>query len=87
MARVVRRGRGRYRTGTACGGDGGVYVADGSTVTDTNVAEEDRDRAMSLYNVTSHVLTPGDRFSIEARTPVSRAAKEVDAELGSEPSA
>lgn len=68
-------------------GDGAVYVVDGSSVTDTNVAEEDRDRAMSLYNVTVHVLTQGDRFTIRTRTPVSRPAKEVDEEIGLETSA
>ena len=68
-------------------GEGAVYVVDGSSVTDSNIAEEDRDRAMSLYNVTVHVLTQGDRFTIKTRTPESRPAKEVDEELGVEASA
>jgi cyanophycinase len=68
-------------------GEGAVYVVDGSSVTDTNVAEEDRDRAMSLYNVTVHVLTQGDRFTIKTRTPESRPAKEVESELHVEASA
>jgi cyanophycinase len=67
-------------------GQGAVYVVDGSSVTDSNIAEEDRNRTMSLYNVTVHVLTQGDRFAIKTRTPESRPAKEVDAELGVETS-
>ena len=40
-----------------------------------NIAEEDRDRTMSLYNVTVHVLTQGDRFAIKTRTPESRPGR------------
>lgn len=63
-------------------GDGAVYVVDGASVTETNVAEEERDRAMSLYNVTVHLLTQGDRFKIKTRTPVSGSPKKIEAELG-----
>jgi cyanophycinase len=63
-------------------GEGAVYVVDGSTVTETNIAEEEHDRAMSLYNVTVHLLTQGDRFGIETRTPISRPARDIDEKLG-----
>jgi cyanophycinase len=63
-------------------GDGAVYVVDGSTVTQTNVAEEEQDRTMSVYNTTVHVMTQGDRLLLETRTPRSGAAREVEDELG-----
>ena len=63
-------------------GTGAVYVVDGSTVTQSNVAEEERDRAMSVYNTTVHVLTQADQFLLETRTPVAGAAREVEEKLG-----
>jgi cyanophycinase len=63
-------------------GEGAVYVVDGATVTNTNIAEETRDRAMSIYNVTVHLLTQGDRFTIATRTPSSAPAKSIEKELG-----
>lgn len=63
-------------------GDGAVYVVDGSTVTQTNVAEEERDRTMSVYHTTVHVLTQGDRFLLDTRTPKAGAAREIEEELG-----
>lgn len=63
-------------------GEGAVYIVDGASVTESNIAEEDRDRAMSLYNVTVHVLTQGDQFKLDTRTPISGPAKAVDEEVG-----
>jgi cyanophycinase len=63
-------------------GEGAVYVVDGATVTNTNIAEEERDRAMSIYNVTVHLLTQGDRFTIATRTPSSAPAESIEKELG-----
>lgn len=53
-----------------------------STVTQTNVAEEERDRAISVYNTTVHVLTQGNRFALETRTPIAGPACEIEEELG-----
>lgn len=63
-------------------GDGAVYVIDGASVTDTNVAEEQHDRALSLYNVTVHALTQGDRFQLSTRKPFQGPASVVDEEVG-----
>jgi cyanophycinase len=63
-------------------GESAVYVVDGSSVTETNIAEGERDRAMSLYHATVHVLTQGDEFKIATRTPIAGAADRVEAELG-----
>jgi cyanophycinase len=63
-------------------GEGAVYVVDGAGVTETNVAEEDSGRAVSIFNVKTHVLTQGDSFDIATRTPTVGLAEEVERELG-----
>jgi cyanophycinase len=50
-------------------GSGAVYVADGSSITYTNVAEESYDRTLCLLNVRLHVLSSGSGFDIPSRTP------------------
>jgi cyanophycinase len=65
-------------------GDGAVYVVDGASVTESNAAEEERERTMSLYNVTMHVMTQGDRFVMDTGTPIAGPARDVEAELGVE---
>ena len=62
-------------------GDGGVTVLDGRTVTDSNIATEATDRTMSIFNVTLHLLSQGDRFDIRRREPESRPAEVVEEEL------
>lgn len=62
-------------------GDGGVTVLDGRTITDSNIASEDRDRTMSVFGVTLHLLSQGDRFDLRKRTPEGRSADVVDEEM------
>jgi len=50
-------------------GNGAVYVVDGESTTYSNVAEEREDRALSIYDVTLHVLSDGDSFDLKARKP------------------
>jgi cyanophycinase len=50
-------------------GEGAVYVVDGSKVTASNIAEEDADKALSIYDVKLHVLSVGDRFDLKERRP------------------
>jgi cyanophycinase len=50
-------------------GSGAVYVADGTGVTHSNIAEAEPDRALSIYDVRLHVLSTGDAFDLEARRP------------------
>jgi cyanophycinase len=50
-------------------GSGAVYVADGTGVTHSNIAEAEPDRALSIYDVRLHVLSTGDSFDLEARRP------------------
>jgi len=63
-------------------GEGGVTVINGASVTNTNIAEEDPDRTMSIIGVTLHVLSQGDRFDLRTRTPHLGPARDVEAELG-----
>jgi cyanophycinase len=72
----------RPSTGFRVLGSGGVTVVNGATVTETNVAEEDPERTVSLFNATLHVLSQGDRFDLRTRTPHMGAASVIDEELG-----
>jgi len=63
-------------------GSGGVTVVNGATVTETNVAEEDPERTLSLFGATLHVLSQGDRFDLRTRTPSMGPASKIDEELG-----
>jgi cyanophycinase len=61
---IVERGNGFYVLGS-----GGVYVIDGTGVTYSNVAEEDPNKTISIYNVRMHMLSQGDRFDLINRQP------------------
>lgn len=62
-------------------GSGGVYVANGSTVTASNIAEEDPDRTLSIFGVTLHLLSQGDEFDLVSRTPSMTPARVVEEEI------
>jgi cyanophycinase len=51
-------------------GSGGVYVVDGSDVSYCNVAEAERERALSMHGVRVHVLSAGDGFDLKRRKPL-----------------
>ena len=72
---VVERGNGFYVLGS-----GAVYVMDGSDVTYSNIAQDDLKKTLSIYNVTVHVLSQGDRFDLITRAPrqmTGRAAEKL----------
>ncbi|HZG67828.1 MAG TPA: cyanophycinase, partial [Herpetosiphonaceae bacterium] len=50
-------------------GNGCVYVADGTGVTRSNIAEARPERALSMYDVRLHVLSSGDTFDLAKRRP------------------
>jgi cyanophycinase len=50
-------------------GSGAVYVIDGSHVTYSNIAEADLKKTLSIYNITLHILSQGDRFDLLNRAP------------------
>jgi len=53
-------------------GAGAVYVVDGSTVGQSNIAEAGRQEALSMFGVSLHVLSSGDRFTLSSRQPCAR---------------
>ncbi|MFC4638164.1 cyanophycinase [Deinococcus hohokamensis] len=59
-------------------GAGGVYVADGSGVTHSNVAEARRGDTLSLHGVRLHVLSDGDRFDLRLREAIPASGAEED---------
>lgn len=50
-------------------GSGAVYVVDGAGVSHCNVSEADPRNALSLHDVTLHVLACGDLFDLDRRRP------------------
>ncbi|ASN82849.1 cyanophycinase [Deinococcus ficus] len=50
-------------------GSGAVYVADGSGITHSNIAEAHTDEPLSLSDVRLHVLSAGDAFDLKRRQP------------------
>jgi cyanophycinase len=62
-------------------GSGAVYVADAEDVTYTNVAEEERERTLSIFNVRLHVLSQGDHYDLRTRRPTHQFAAKVEEQL------
>jgi cyanophycinase len=62
-------------------GAGAVYIADAEDATYTNVAEEEDNRALSLFNVRLHVLSQGDSYDLRTRQPSHQFAKKVEEQL------
>ena len=62
-------------------GAGAVYVADAEDATYTNVAEEEDNRALSLFNVRLHVLSQGDSYDLRNRQPSQQLARKVEEQL------
>jgi cyanophycinase len=65
-------------------GSGAVYVADAQGVTHTNVADEERDRTLSIFDVRLHLLSQGDLFDLRTRRPTHRFADEIETALETE---
>lgn len=53
-------------------GNGAVYVVDGDGISYSNIADEQENRVLSLYDVKIHVLSNGDAFDLPTRRPVKR---------------
>ncbi|MBJ7441243.1 MAG: cyanophycinase [Sphingopyxis sp.] len=53
-------------------GVGAVYVVDAAHVTQSNIAKAHPDRTLSMHGVHLHVLSAGDHFDIDSRTPSQR---------------
>jgi cyanophycinase len=50
-------------------GAGAVYIVNGEDVSYSNIAEEKRDRPLTMFDVKMHVLSSGDSFDMQTRTP------------------
>jgi cyanophycinase len=68
-------------------GRGAVYVADAQGVSYTNVADEERDRTLTIFDVRLHVLSQGDVFDLRTRRPSHRFAEEIEKQLAGAPDA
>ena len=59
-------------------GDDAVYVVDAQGATHTNIGDGSGEQALSLFDVTIHLLSAGDSFEFKDRRPIrgriSRAA-------------
>jgi len=62
-------------------GTGAVYVADASSLTYTNIVEEERHRTLSVFGVRLHVLSQGDQFDLRKRVPANFSAEVVEERL------
>lgn len=61
-------------------GSGAVYIIDGRNVSYTNSGEDTSD-VMSLFGLTVHVLSRGDRFDLTTRQPLTGSPEAAEAEL------
>jgi hypothetical protein len=50
-------------------GSGAFHMGDGEAATQSNIAEAKADRALSIFDLRTHVLSSGGRFDFEARRP------------------
>lgn len=53
-------------------GAGAVYCVDGASVGHSNIAEAEPEQALSMHDVTLHVLAEGDELELETRRPKRR---------------
>jgi cyanophycinase len=59
-------------------GSGAVYVADAQNISYTNVADEERERSLSIFDVRLHLLSQGDSFDMRTRRPKHEFAAVVE---------
>ncbi|SKA81454.1 cyanophycinase [Clostridium sp. USBA 49] len=51
-------------------GSGAVYIIDGSSITYTNVSEQNPEEILSMFDIKMHVLKNGDKFNLNIRQPI-----------------
>jgi len=56
-------------------GAGAVYGGDSDEVSHSNIAEGDRDHALSVHDVALHVLAAGDEIDLKTRRPCARGGE------------
>lgn len=50
-------------------GSGAVYVIDGSSISHTNVSQQNPEEVLSIFDIKMHVLKKGDKFDLIKRIP------------------
>jgi len=58
-------------------GSGAVYIVDASRVSKTNLVEGDDDEPLSVFGITMHILSQGDRFDLAHRVPEMHHRRET----------
>ena len=61
-------------------GEGAAYVVDASQMTYSNIGEEDADRTLSAFGLVVNMLSQGDSFDLNTRTPTSGPAESMEQE-------
>jgi len=58
-------------------GTGAVYVIDCRDVSDSNIAEDDPNKTLSVYDVRMHLLNQGDSFDLRERRPKRLSEQQI----------
>jgi len=66
-------------------GSGAVYVIDGGGISFSNIAEEEINKTVSMYDVRLHVLSQGDKFNLPSRRPQKLRGRAAAEFTGKEP--
>jgi cyanophycinase len=61
-------------------GEGAAYVVDASQMSYSNIGEEESDRTLSAFDLCVHMLSQGDSFDLNTRTPTSHPAETMEPE-------
>lgn len=62
-------------------GTGAVYVVDCRDVTNSNIADDDLNKTLAIYNVRLHLLSQGHAFDLRARRPKPLAARQSEEKM------
>jgi cyanophycinase len=62
-------------------GEGAVYVLDGRNLLYSNVAEEEDYQTLSIFRMTMHVLSQGDRYHFDSRTAEMGSRQKIEDRL------
>lgn len=62
-------------------GAGAVYVIDCGEVTESNIADEELDTTLSVYDVKLHLLSAGYGFDLRERRPLQLSAKKLEEKI------
>jgi cyanophycinase len=73
---IVEGGQEFYVLGT-----GAVYVVDCREVTDSNIADDDLNKTLAIYDVRFHLLSQGHGFDLRERRPRRLSPKQAEAKI------